>query len=216
VLGEIYTSGEMAILGAKIASLSLLTLVTLFVGLMPIKLYDYIKRREENAARKSKYCTAEYVVSLVLCLGGGVLIATAFLHMLPEARVNMAFGLGQQEEVHEHHETSVTPLDAGTTRSGRDHHHDGHDHHGHEHDHGVEDAHVHAQAIEFGQDHSNPAVRRRILEPDETSTAGPQGTTVLIFLSKFSWSRVQKPANRWLQTGCKPWHNKSKINRMSE
>ena len=69
----------------------------------------------------------------MLCFGGGVLLCTVFVHMIPEARENIegaqqAWGKANEHEHknhgHEHHDLEH-----------QDHKHHGHEHHDHEHDH---------------------------------------------------------------------------------
>ena len=67
---------------AKIVSMVLLLAGTLFLGLIPIKLSKRCDP-EKNAFNRG-------VVSFLLCFGGGVLLATCFIHILPEVNHALA------------------------------------------------------------------------------------------------------------------------------
>ena len=66
------------LVGVKIVVLVCLGLIKLISGLMPLLLSKYIK--------KGKLKFVEDFMAGVMCIGGGVLLATVFIHMLPEVR----------------------------------------------------------------------------------------------------------------------------------
>ncbi|XP_075238594.1 zinc transporter ZIP1-like [Lycorma delicatula] len=67
----------MGLVGSKIAALLLLTALRLGLGLSPV-----IIRSSLNVRKK----LVDVFVSLCLCFGGGVLLATCFVHLIPEVR----------------------------------------------------------------------------------------------------------------------------------
>ena len=62
---------------SKVLALSLLGGISLLLGTIPLKLGQWFNG--EDGKRKH-----ETVFSSLLCFGGGLLIATSILHMLPE------------------------------------------------------------------------------------------------------------------------------------
>ena len=68
-------------LGSKILAMVLLAGISIILSLIPLKLGKWFKT--ENG--QPKHVT---IFSCLLCFGGGVLIATSLLHMLPEVREN--------------------------------------------------------------------------------------------------------------------------------
>ena len=68
----------MSPLEAKIACMALLGFVSFILGAIPWKLYKYLAT--ESRGRK-------LTVSIMLCFGAGVLLATAMIHIIPEVSV---------------------------------------------------------------------------------------------------------------------------------
>jgi hypothetical protein len=68
---------------AKIVSMCILGGVSLFLGLLPIKLVDHLKSSDKNAKSKSNNRTQLFLTALN-CFGAGVILTTCFTHMLPE------------------------------------------------------------------------------------------------------------------------------------
>ena len=66
----------MNLLTTKIVTMSILGLVSLIVGFIPM-----IVAKKVNLERGSRGAT---VVSCLSCFGGGVILTTALTHMLPE------------------------------------------------------------------------------------------------------------------------------------
>jgi solute carrier family 39 (zinc transporter), member 1/2/3 len=83
-LEELDQSNDQAVIIAKIVAASCLFGVSVICGIIPFKLAKILKWTESSdgsdATKSSK------VVSCLLCFGGGVLLATTFLHLLPEIR----------------------------------------------------------------------------------------------------------------------------------
>ena len=109
----------MDLIASKILALILLGVLSLISGLLPLKFFR--GKRKGNKGRG-------LIVSCLLCGGAGVLLATVFIHMIPETRENFATArklglLGGPAPNHNHDD------------------HDGHDHHDH-HDH-----HAHAEHL---------------------------------------------------------------------
>lgn len=79
----------MNIFWTKIIVAILFFILRLTFGLLPIKLYEFLKiwQRNENGEHyinKERQQHAECILTLVHSFSGGVLLATCFLHMMPE------------------------------------------------------------------------------------------------------------------------------------
>uniref|UniRef100_A0AC34QFP8 PIN-like protein n=1 Tax=Panagrolaimus sp. JU765 TaxID=591449 RepID=A0AC34QFP8_9BILA len=72
----------MELLWLKIILLVVMGLVALVCGLIPIKLYDFLKKKAKWEQHSS------LVISLLSCFAGGVIVGVCLLDMLPEAREN--------------------------------------------------------------------------------------------------------------------------------
>jgi len=70
-------------LGHKVGALALMTVATLIVSLAPI----YVRKK---LYKKTNSKIRETVLSGLLCFGAGVLLASVFLHLLPETRANIS------------------------------------------------------------------------------------------------------------------------------
>lgn len=81
------TLASMELLTTKIIALTLLGVLSLFFGLLPLR----VRKHLTHGSRKR-----ERIVSCFLCFGGGVLLATVFTHMLPETRENFANAFRQK------------------------------------------------------------------------------------------------------------------------
>lgn len=105
---------KMDVLGVKIIVLLLIAALKLLSGVAPMFL---LPRLRGTGIKKRKL---DKIMAGVLCVGGGFLLATVFVHMIPEVRDTFATALKKmrQEEDHGDHE-------------GHDHH----DGHGHDEDH---------------------------------------------------------------------------------
>lgn len=77
---------------AKIISGSCLFVVSVICGVIPFKLAKIFKWTEpidpKNPNQKNK---STATVNILLCFGGGVLLATTFLHLLPEINHTIAW-----------------------------------------------------------------------------------------------------------------------------
>lgn len=71
---------------AKSIAMVVLFLAALSAGLIPFKLASWLKLTEGGGAHKR----ASLIVSLLLAFGGGVLLCTTFMHLLPEVKENIA------------------------------------------------------------------------------------------------------------------------------
>jgi zinc transporter 1/2/3 len=71
---------------AKVVSMIVLSLVTLILGLLPIKLAKWFKWNRTADGNLNTSDKSTLILSLLLCFGGGALLCTTFLHMLPEMR----------------------------------------------------------------------------------------------------------------------------------
>ena len=66
----------------KILAMFLLGGVSLFLGLIPMKLGKWFKEKDGSPKH-------ENIFSSLLCFGGGLLLATSLLHMLPEVSMRL-------------------------------------------------------------------------------------------------------------------------------
>lgn len=77
---------DEGIVVAKVVAMIVLSLATFILGLLPIKLAKWFKwNRITNDSLNTSNRT-QLILSLLLCFGGGALLCTTFLHMLPEVR----------------------------------------------------------------------------------------------------------------------------------
>lgn len=67
---------------AKSTAMAVLFLAALLAGLIPFKLVSWFKFTDGGGAHKR----ASLIVSLLLAFGGGVLLCTTFMHLLPEVK----------------------------------------------------------------------------------------------------------------------------------
>ena len=71
---------------AKVVSMIVLSLATIILGLLPIKLATWFKWNRTADGNLNTSDNSMLIRSLLLCFGGGALLCTTFLHMLPETR----------------------------------------------------------------------------------------------------------------------------------
>ena len=71
---------KMNIVVLKIILLVVMAVVAFSAGMVPMKLYDYLKRRSKAGNHSS------LVVSLLSCFAGGVILGVCLLDMLPDAQ----------------------------------------------------------------------------------------------------------------------------------
>lgn len=79
----------MELVSTKILVLTLLGVVRLFFGLVPLKITKNLKLWGESASHKlveRRRVRVDAAITLCLCFGGGVLLGTCFIHMIPEVR----------------------------------------------------------------------------------------------------------------------------------
>eukprot|EP00092_Neocalanus_flemingeri_P024739 GFUD01026828.1.p1 GENE.GFUD01026828.1~~GFUD01026828.1.p1 ORF type:complete len:612 (+),score=176.20 GFUD01026828.1:251-2086(+) len=72
----------MEVTGTKVVVLLLLGIIKLFFGLAPLALAKAIKKQ------KNDWWIRKFI-GTVLCVGGGVLLSTVFIHMMKEVRMSM-------------------------------------------------------------------------------------------------------------------------------
>jgi len=68
---------------AKVVAMLVLSVVTFILGVLPTKLVTWLKLADKNLNTSRG---VQIILSLLLCFGGGVLLCTTFLHILPEVR----------------------------------------------------------------------------------------------------------------------------------
>jgi zinc transporter 1/2/3 len=74
------------IVTAKVVAMVVLSLASFILGMLPTQLSKWFRwnRTTDGGLNASK--TSQLILSLLLCFGGGALLCTMFLHMLPEVR----------------------------------------------------------------------------------------------------------------------------------
>lgn len=77
---------DYSLLDAKLVAMVTIGVGSLAIGCAPMLLQTFFKRSIRNASN----CFYDRLVSLLLCFGGGVLLFTTFLHLLPEIRETFA------------------------------------------------------------------------------------------------------------------------------
>jgi len=82
----------MDLTGTKVTALLIMLVLTLISGYLPLKLRKFIT----NTSKADTYLSA------TICFGAGVLMATVFLHLIPEVieEVNAAMASGYIKDVH--------------------------------------------------------------------------------------------------------------------
>jgi zinc transporter 1/2/3 len=77
------------LVGVKIVVLVCLGMIKLISGLMPLLLGKFVK--------KGQMKFLEDFMAGVMCIGGGVLLATVFIHMLPEVRESLIISFEEND-----------------------------------------------------------------------------------------------------------------------
>ncbi|KAF4517172.1 hypothetical protein B566_EDAN005602 [Ephemera danica] len=73
--------------GAKWVAIFVLGLVSFSLGMVPIKISSALRWTRHGCQRSPR---SQLIISLLLCFGAGVLLATALTHMLPEVREHVS------------------------------------------------------------------------------------------------------------------------------
>lgn len=71
------------LLMAKVVSMAVLGIASFLIGVLPIKLTKLVNIKTADKDNN-------FVISLLLCFGGGVLLFTTFLHLQPEVRESLS------------------------------------------------------------------------------------------------------------------------------
>ena len=71
----------MDLIEVKIIAMSLLGIISLLLGILPLKLGSFIDSDDYEGKRNFWKRT---ITSVLLCFGGGVLLGTSFIHILPD------------------------------------------------------------------------------------------------------------------------------------
>lgn len=93
IVGSVEKSVEFALVSddgmieAKAMAMVLLGCVAAAIAFLPIGFTSYLNRRSESGKPKSRFCNTEF--SFLFPFGGGVLLCTIFLHLLPEVTENV-------------------------------------------------------------------------------------------------------------------------------
>ena len=83
---ETVTGSELIV--AKIVAMLVLGLCSFGLGILPVKLASWLHWNKESPSTM-KSSSQHFVISLLLCFGGGVLLYTTLLHLQPEVREGM-------------------------------------------------------------------------------------------------------------------------------
>ena len=75
----------MEVVGSKVLVMFLLGIFCLLLGFIPLKLGNWFRNRDGSPRHGT-------ILSSLLCFGGGILLATSLIHMLPEVSINQRFG----------------------------------------------------------------------------------------------------------------------------
>ncbi|XP_023710544.1 zinc transporter ZIP1 [Cryptotermes secundus] len=77
---------DEGIVTAKVVSMIVLSVATFILGMIPTALSAWFgwNRKTDGSLDTSR--TSRLILSLLICFGGGALLSTMFLHMLPEVR----------------------------------------------------------------------------------------------------------------------------------
>ena len=136
----------MSITSTRILSAVLLFIVTMIAGILSPVLLTFWRRRSKGKNSKSnRWINYRNIMKIAMFFGGGVLLATCFIHLIPEVRENLHHYFERQDLLlhnlthsgengsknesiehhhhHHHHEEDVTD---------HPHHHHDEDHHHHE------------------------------------------------------------------------------------
>lgn len=87
VASKMATVGSELIV-AKIVAMLVLGFCSFGLGILPVKLASWLHWNKEPQST-TKSSSQHFVISLLLCFGGGVLLYTTFLHLQPEVREGM-------------------------------------------------------------------------------------------------------------------------------
>jgi zinc transporter 1/2/3 len=82
----IHPEEDEGIVTAKVVAMIVLCVATLILGMIPIKLFTWFGWSRATDRGLGTSITSQLILSLLLCFGGGALLCTMFLHMLPEVR----------------------------------------------------------------------------------------------------------------------------------
>lgn len=168
----------MDITGIRLASAGILLITTIFFGLFPSIVFKYWQERKKatvlNISSQKSFVTSltsshfvvtkkkkknilsyDGIMKLLMFFGGGVLLATCFVHLIPEVRENFDNYFthhknshplsGQHSHVHNVHQNTrhVHKNDNETDNHNHNHdnhnHNHNHNHHNHNHNHDDDD-----------------------------------------------------------------------------
>lgn len=72
------------LLVSKICAAVLLAVLRLAAGLLPLKCFRWMEQHSRDDEDTSRRKRIEMYLSIFLCFGGGLLLSTCFIHMIPE------------------------------------------------------------------------------------------------------------------------------------
>lgn len=142
------------LLSTRLVALTLLFILTLSAGLGPVILFRLWSRRKQatildvsgkgkNSSKITKSTASAVTLQIFMFFGGGVLLATCFVHLIPEVRENFDIYYHSQE---------LSEDSSNSPRSSHSHHHGLHVHHfggDHKHDH------AHEAGLNHPHDHNH-------------------------------------------------------------
>ncbi|PSN46581.1 hypothetical protein C0J52_13848 [Blattella germanica] len=77
-------SDSEGIVLAKVVAMIVLSLATFILGMLPSRLAKWLKWNRKDDGSLDRSPKSKLVLSVLLCFGGGALMCTTFMHMLPE------------------------------------------------------------------------------------------------------------------------------------
>ena len=83
---------ELAVV--KIITMVLTGFIPILLGLLPMCFKKYIKESTEASKKQTTLPCSATFTSILLCFGGGVLLCTSMVHILPEVMLQGANSIG--------------------------------------------------------------------------------------------------------------------------
>ena len=86
----------MNVLAAKLLSMTILGIVSIIFGLLPIFVKSFcLSTTTNNNNNTGKTKKSSLFISAITCLGGGVILTTSLTHMLPEVNLLLKTNIEQ-------------------------------------------------------------------------------------------------------------------------
>ena len=147
----------MSMTGTRVLAAFALFILTMIAGaLPPVLFHAWRKRRRASGTYRNSVHTItwfnyNHIMKMLMFFGGGILLATCFIHLLPEVRENLHHYEERREALANESDKSHNPDDnIDHVDDHADHEHEYHDHdsgHGHANDHGGGEHHHHSHGL---------------------------------------------------------------------